>query len=283
MKRMMVIGSLVVASLLFGCGGGGGGSSGSSNSDAANNSADSGTGGSTGSTGSTANPAGGTGGGGGAGDNAAGANDGGAGDTGGAPVQPPATAIPGAPTEVMLQPGNGQVTLSWNRVADATSYNVYWSTTSGVALSQGARKTGAVSPCLLTGLLNGTTYYFVVTAANQYGESRASAEMSATPAVFFVAEMVSGKSFDYTFSTGATGTVSFNADGTLTGRNLSVEMPLTGQWTIKDGVLTCVYPGGTTETLTLNSSTSTSFIVTYFVTYTDGSSSNGVEGTFVLK
>uniref|UniRef100_C6DYU3 Fibronectin type III domain protein n=1 Tax=Geobacter sp. (strain M21) TaxID=443144 RepID=C6DYU3_GEOSM len=278
MKGIMVIVTLVVASLLFGCGGGGGGS-GSSNSDAANNSADSGTGGSTG---STANATGGTGAGG-AGDNAAGANDGGAEDTGGTPVQPPAAAIPGAPTEVMLQPGNGQVTLSWNRVADATSYNVYWSTTSGVALSQGARKTGAVSPCLVTGLLNGTTYYFVVTAANQYGESRASAEMSATPAVFFVAEMVSGKSFDYTFSTGATGTVSFNADGSLTGQNLSVGMPLTGQWAITDGVLTCMYPGGTTETLTLNSTTSTSFIVTYIVTYADGSSSNSVEGTFVMK
>lgn len=282
MKRIMVIVSLVVASLLFGCGGGGGGSSsGSGNSDAANNSADSGAGGSTGSTGSTENPTGGTGGG--AGDNTDGVNDGGAGDAGGTPVQPPVAAIPGAPTEVMLQPGNGQVTLSWNRVADATSYNVYWSTTSGVALSQGAVKTGAVSPCLVTGLLNGTTYYFVVTAANQYGESRASAEMGATPAVFFVAEMVSGKSFDYTFSTGATGTVSFNADGTLTGQNLSVGMPLTGQWAITDGVLTCVYPGGTTETLTLNSSTSTSLVVAYIVTYPDGSSSNSVEGTFVMK
>lgn len=280
MKRLMVMVTLVVASLLFGCGGGGGSSGSSANSGTANSSADSGTGGGTG---GTANPTGGTGAGGGAGDNAAGANGGGAGDTGGVPVQPPAAVIPGAPTEVTLQPGNGQVTLSWNRVADATSYNVYWSTTSGVALSQGARKTGAVSPCLLTGLLNGTTYYFVVTAANQYGESRASAEMSATPAVFFVAEMVIGKSFDYTFSTGAAGTVSFNADGTLTGQNLSVGMPLTGQWAITDGVLSCVYPGGTTETLTLNSSTSTSFVVTYFVTYADGSSSNSVEGTFVLK
>lgn len=269
MKRLMVMVTLVVASLLFGCGGGGGGSSGSSsNSGTVNNSADSGTGDGTG---------------GGAGNSAAGANGGGAGDTGGIPVQPPAAVIPAAPAEVTLQPGNGQVTLSWNPVADATSYNVYWSTTSGLALSQGARKTGAVSPCLLTGLLNGTTYYFVVTAANQYGESRASAEMSATPAVFFVAEMVSGKSFDYTFSTGATGTVSFNADGTFTGQNMSVGLPLTGQWAIKDGVLTCVYPGGITETLTLNSSTSTSFIVTYFVTYADGSNSDRVEGTFVMK
>ncbi|WP_026842333.1 fibronectin type III domain-containing protein [Citrifermentans bremense] len=275
MKKLMVIVTLLVTSLLFGCGGGGGGSgSSSNNSDTASNSADSGTGGSTG---GTANPVGGT------GDSAAGVNGGGAGDTGATPVQPPAAAIPGAPAEVMLQPGNGQVTLSWNPVADATSYNVYWSTASGAALSQGARKTGAVSPCLVTGLQNGTTYYFVVTAANQYGESRGSAEMSAAPAVFFVAEMVSGKSFDYTFSTGAAGTVSFNADGTFTGQNLSVGMPLTGQWVIKDGVLTCVYPGGITETLTLISSTSTSFIVTYFVTYADGSSSNSVEGTFVMK
>lgn len=276
MNRLLVIITLVVTSLLFGCGGGGGGSSGSSNnSGTANNSADSGTGGSTGST--TNGGSGGT------GDSTAGANGSGAGDTGGIPVQPPAVTIPGAPAEVMVQAGNGQVILSWTGVADATSYNVYWSTTSGLAPSQAARKTAAVSPCLLTGLVNGTTYYFVVTANNQFGESMASAEISATPGVFFVAEMVSGKSFGYTFSTGATGTVSFNSDGTLTGENLSVGMPLTGQWTIKDGVLICVYPGGTTETLKLDSSTPTSFTVTYFVTYADGSSSNSVEGTFVMK
>lgn len=258
MKRLMLALTIVVMSLLFGCGGGGGGSSGSS-SGSANTSTNGGTGGS------------------------AGTNDGGAGDTSGTPVPPPVVTIPGAPTEVSVQPGNGQVALSWSPVANATSYNVYWSTTVGVPPSQATRKTEAVSPCVVTGLLNGTTYYFAVTAVNQSGESMHSAEVSATPAAFFVAEMISGKSFDYTFSTGAKGVVSFNSDGTFTGENMSVAMPLTGQWTIKDGLLICVYPDGTTETIVLNSSASTTFLVTYFVSYADGSTSSSVEGTFNLK
>ena len=39
------------------------------------------------------------------------------------------------------------------------------------------------SPYTHTGLINGTTYYYVVTAANQYGESAESKEVSATPSL----------------------------------------------------------------------------------------------------
>jgi inhibitor of cysteine peptidase len=94
-----------------------------------------------------------------------------------------ATAAPGppAPTGVSASAGNGQATISWNAVSGATSYNIYWSTTSGVTKTSGTKITGAASPYSHTGLINGTTYYYIVTAVNSFGESSESSQVSATP------------------------------------------------------------------------------------------------------
>jgi hypothetical protein len=59
--------------------------------------------------------------------------------------------------------------------------NIYWSTTSGVTKTTGTKITGATSPYTHTGLTNGTTYYYVVTAVNSYGESSESSQVSGTP------------------------------------------------------------------------------------------------------
>ena len=91
------------------------------------------------------------------------------------------TATLSAPTNVSASAGNSQVTISWTAVTNATSYNIYWSTTSGVTKTGGTKITGATSPYVHTGLTNDTTYYYIVTAANSLGESAASAEASATP------------------------------------------------------------------------------------------------------
>ena len=88
---------------------------------------------------------------------------------------------PPPPTGVSASAGNGQVTISWTSVSDATSYNIYWSTTSGVTKTTGTKLTGATSPYTHTGRTNGTTYYYVVTAVNSYGESSESSQVSATP------------------------------------------------------------------------------------------------------
>ncbi|MCD6359901.1 MAG: DUF1566 domain-containing protein, partial [Armatimonadetes bacterium] len=88
---------------------------------------------------------------------------------------------PSPPTNVSTTAGDAEVTISWNNVSGATSYNIYWSTSSGVTKSAGTKITNVSSPYTHTGRTNGTTYYYVVTAENTYGESDESEEVNATP------------------------------------------------------------------------------------------------------
>ncbi len=88
---------------------------------------------------------------------------------------------PNAPTGITATAGNAQVALNWNTVAGATSYKVKRSLSSGtgyVALPGGTTASTAFND---TGLTNGTTYYYQVSAANGYGDGPDSSEASATP------------------------------------------------------------------------------------------------------
>ena len=71
--------------------------------------------------------------------------------------------------------------MSWTAASGATSYNVKFSTTSGDSNPTVTNVT--TTSLLLTGLVNGTTYYFMVSALNSGGESADSSEVSATPTV----------------------------------------------------------------------------------------------------
>jgi fibronectin type 3 domain-containing protein len=97
-----------------------------------------------------------------------------------ASTNPPAVVIPAAPAGVTATGGANQVTISWPAVTAATSYNIYYSTTSGVTKANGSKITNAASPYLQTGLAAGTTYYYIVTAQNSAGEGAASAQATAT-------------------------------------------------------------------------------------------------------
>lgn len=87
--------------------------------------------------------------------------------------------LPPAPS-LTATPGDAQVTLNWNSVTDATSYNVYRATASGGPYTQIA--TGVTGTSYIdTNVTGGTTYYYVVTAVSSVGESAYSNEASATP------------------------------------------------------------------------------------------------------
>ena len=89
--------------------------------------------------------------------------------------------VPPAPQKVVSTGGNTEICLSWENASGATTYNIYWSATAGVSKQTGTKISDVSSPYYHTGLTNGTTYYYVVTAANQYGESSESQEASAAP------------------------------------------------------------------------------------------------------
>src|SRR5580704_6210350 len=86
---------------------------------------------------------------------------------------------PATPTGLAATPSNHQVSLTWNTTTTASSYNVKRSTTSGGPYTRVANAT--VSNDTDTGLANGTTYYYVVSAVNANGESANSREVSGTP------------------------------------------------------------------------------------------------------
>ena len=104
-------------------------------------------------------------------------------------ARPSATGLPPAtPAGLKALSGNSQATISWNPVSSAVSYNLYWSMSSGVTTVNGTKLANITSPYTHSGLTNGSTYYYIVTAVNSYGESPASGQVSATPSASIPAQ-----------------------------------------------------------------------------------------------
>lgn len=89
--------------------------------------------------------------------------------------------LPAAPTNLSALAGDGEVVLAWDEITEATSYNLYWSTTAGVSKENGTKIADVSSSYTHLGLINDTTYYYIVTAVNIESESEESTEISAIP------------------------------------------------------------------------------------------------------
>ena len=77
--------------------------------------------------------------------------------------------------------GYYQNELDWNAVSGATSYTIYWSTSTGVSSSSTAITGITDDNYTHTGLDNGTTYYYKAATVNSAGPGSLSDEVSGTP------------------------------------------------------------------------------------------------------
>jgi hypothetical protein len=90
------------------------------------------------------------------------------------------TRVPHIPGGVTASAGHGEVTVSWSGVSDATSYNIYWSTSRTLTKATGTKIADVSSPYIHSGLSDDVTYYYLVTAVNGGFESFASSVAWAT-------------------------------------------------------------------------------------------------------
>ena len=91
----------------------------------------------------------------------------------------PAT-VPAAPTGLTAAPGDASASLSWTASSGATSYTLLQSMSSGGTYSAVASGLAGTT-YTVTGLTNGTTYYYEVEAVNSAGTSAPSSSASVTP------------------------------------------------------------------------------------------------------
>ncbi|HYC08836.1 MAG TPA: fibronectin type III domain-containing protein, partial [Steroidobacteraceae bacterium] len=89
------------------------------------------------------------------------------------PVPPPANLTATA--------GNAAVTLAWSPAAGASSYSVFMGTSAGGEATQPVQSGVSGTTAAISGLTNGSTYYFVVRAVGSAGTSQPSSEAAATP------------------------------------------------------------------------------------------------------
>jgi hypothetical protein len=86
------------------------------------------------------------------------------------------------PTNFAATTGDGQVSVSWSPYPGATSYNIYYGTSSGVTKATGTKVANAAAGQVISGLTNCKMYFFMVTAVSGTKESAASIRVPAVPA-----------------------------------------------------------------------------------------------------
>lgn len=118
-------------------------------------------------------------------------------------------SVPGAPTGLTATAGDGEVTLNWSQLPGATSYNVKRATLNGGPYTTIASSTTATFTD--TDVVNGQTYYYVVSALDTAGEGPESVQVTALPAAVPV---IAHWSFDSGALTVSGGDITGAADST---------------------------------------------------------------------
>jgi hypothetical protein len=116
----------------------------------------------------------------------------------GVPAAP--ASLPDIPGVLTVEPGNKRLKVSWDMLASATGYQLYWtdgaSVNGSVAVAPSASGAAEVSYTIL-GLLNGTSYDIHLVALNANGNSTPGAVVNAVPAASEPLDFS-----DYSFSLG---------------------------------------------------------------------------------
>lgn len=92
--------------------------------------------------------------------------------------------VPGEPVDANVSPGNGAVTISWSAPNDdggapISDYRIYRSETPGANYTLIAST--ADMDHIQTGLVNGRTYWYMITAVNSFGEGGRTEPISVVP------------------------------------------------------------------------------------------------------
>lgn len=90
-----------------------------------------------------------------------------------------AQAAPVVVSALTVLPGSTSVFVKWGEARSVAKYSVYWSNTPAFDVTLASKIEVTTNQAVITGLQNGTTYYFKVTASNGTGASPVSPEISA--------------------------------------------------------------------------------------------------------
>lgn len=150
-------------------------------------------------------------------------------------------AVPAAPTGVTATAGDKTVTLKWNSSANAQTYRVLRSLTSGSGYNTIAANLTSLTYTDKT-VSNGTTYYYVITAVNSSGISPRSVPVGATPMpagqIPAAPSTVTASAAQAIVAGTSVITVSWTGSASATSYTLKRASSSTGPWTVVASNLT---------------------------------------------